>query len=250
MQTKVSVITICYNSVNTLQKTIDSIVAQEYLDLEYIVVDGGSNDGTVDIIKRNEFKITRWQSEPDEGIYDAMSKGLKMATGDWVIFMNSGDRFASSDILNRIFTGLEFPLTCSAIFGDMIEERKYHNVLIKATPFFSNKSLLPSMGFSHQSVFLRTLLAKKVGFDKKYKVAADYAMVYRIYQINPNFLYIPIAIGHIEPAGFSHCNKRRWLNETADITMKTGRIVRFWLIELRLMRYRLRTVKEYLCVKS
>jgi len=241
--TKVSVITICYNCVDTLQKTIDSVIAQKYLGLEYIIIDGASKDGTVDIIKRNECKITKWLSEPDDGIYDAMGKGLRMATGDWIIFMNAGDRFASYDIINRIFAENKIPATCAAVFGDMIEERKNHDVLIKATPFFKSKSLLPPMGFSHQSVFLRTSLAKEIGFDESFKIAADYAMVYRIYQMNPCFFYIPMAIGQIEPAGFSHCNKRKWLVETADITKKTNKIVTWALIELKLMRYHLRSIK-------
>ena len=100
---RLTVITVCYQAAEMLQKTIDSVSQQDYKPLEYIVVDGGSTDGTLDIIARHQDIITRWVSEPDRGIYDAMNKGVTMATGEWVIFMNAGDTFAAPDVLRRIF---------------------------------------------------------------------------------------------------------------------------------------------------
>ena len=90
---KISVVTICYNSKLFIEKTILSVINQSYEDLEYIVVDGGSTDGTLDVIHKYSNRITKWISEKDEGIYNAMNKALDIITGDWVIFMNSGDCF-------------------------------------------------------------------------------------------------------------------------------------------------------------
>lgn len=99
----ITIITVTYNSVNTLEKTINSVINQTYPNIEYIIVDGNSNDGTIDIIKKYCNKISRWISEPDNGVYDAMNKGIKLAKGEWLNFMNSGDTFASNQVLEKVF---------------------------------------------------------------------------------------------------------------------------------------------------
>ena len=92
---KISVITVSYNAVDVIERTIQSVARQRYDDYEYIIVDGNSNDGTVDVIKRNTDNITKWMSEPDCGIYNAMNKAVRMACGEYCIFMNAGDMFAT-----------------------------------------------------------------------------------------------------------------------------------------------------------
>lgn len=92
---KVSVVTICYNSVQFIEKTIQSVLSQTYPNIEYIVIDGGSTDGTKEIIEKYSSRISYWCSEKDRGIYDAMNKGIRKATGEWINFMNSGDCFVS-----------------------------------------------------------------------------------------------------------------------------------------------------------
>src|ERR1700744_4940678 len=88
---KISVITVCYNAVKVIEPTLLSVITQAYNNIEYIVIDGGSNDGTVELIKKHADKITYWVSEPDEGVYDAMNKGIDKATGSWVYFIGAGD---------------------------------------------------------------------------------------------------------------------------------------------------------------
>ena len=100
---KISVITVCYNDRERIEKTILSVLSQSYGNLEYIVIDGGSTDGTVDIIKKYANRIAYFVSESDEGIYDAMNKGLRKAVGEWVCFLNAGDLFVSESVLNTIF---------------------------------------------------------------------------------------------------------------------------------------------------
>lgn len=89
----ISVVTVAYNAVTTIEKTILSVINQTYPNVEYIIIDGGSTDGTVEIIKKYANKLAYWVSEPDNGIYDAMNKGAKVATGEWINFMNCGDSF-------------------------------------------------------------------------------------------------------------------------------------------------------------
>lgn len=100
---KITVVTVCFNAAETIEKTILSVVGQTYDNIEYLIIDGGSKDDTLEIIKKYENNISKWISEPDKGIYDAMNKAIKMATGEWINFMNAGDCFAADDVLEKIF---------------------------------------------------------------------------------------------------------------------------------------------------
>ena len=99
--TLISIVTVSYNAVLTIEQTILSVINQTYPNVEYIIIDGGSTDGTVDIIKKYEDKIAYWVSEPDKGIYDAMNKGVVVATGEWINFMNAGDIFTDGDVIDK-----------------------------------------------------------------------------------------------------------------------------------------------------
>src|SRR5512147_620337 len=101
---RVSIITVVRNDHAGLAITMDSVAAQDYADREYVIVDGASTDGTVEVIRRRAAEVTRWISEPDSGIYQAMNKGVRAAAGEYVCFMNAGDRFASADTLAAMFT--------------------------------------------------------------------------------------------------------------------------------------------------
>ena len=98
---KVTVVTVCRNCARMLEKTIESVETLSYPDIEYVIVDGASDDDTLNVIKKHKGKIDQWVSEPDRGIYDAMNKAVTMAKGDWVIFMNAGDVFASDDCVEK-----------------------------------------------------------------------------------------------------------------------------------------------------
>ena len=114
----ISVVTVSYNAVSVIEQTIFSVINQTYPNVEYIIIDGGSTDGTVDIIKKYADKITYWVSEPDKGIYDAMNKGIELATGEWINFMNAGDSFYSFSILELIFGQTIF--SNDIIYGDTL----------------------------------------------------------------------------------------------------------------------------------
>src|SRR5271157_3624714 len=102
MSPKISIITVVYNGEKVLLRTIESIANQTFRDIEYIIIDGSSKDGTVGIIENNNHSITKWISEPDKGLYDAMNKGLRMARGEYVLFLNAGDQFYEKNTLAKI----------------------------------------------------------------------------------------------------------------------------------------------------
>lgn len=117
MNAKVSVITVCYNAASEIERTIKSVVNQTYLNVEYLIIDGASKDGTLEVVKRYSDKINLVISEPDKGIYDAMNKGISHASGEWVVLMNAGDVFASDTVLEEIFSKV-IPSNTEFIYSD------------------------------------------------------------------------------------------------------------------------------------
>ena len=123
---KISVVTVCYNAADTIEKTILSVLNQTYHDIEYIIIDGGSTDGTVEIIRKYADKIAYWVSEPDKGIYDAMNKGIEVATGEWINFMNAGDRFYKSDVIKLIFDNMNCLVNIDNPVADIANPNEYY----------------------------------------------------------------------------------------------------------------------------
>lgn len=162
---KLSVITVNYNDRTGLTRTIRSVVEQSFENFEYIIVDGGSSDGSVEIIKHFEEKISYWVTEPDTGIYNAMNKAIEVARGEYCIFMNSGDSFYDSEVLQKVFS--EFP-TEDIICGDT-----YTINDTKSAPKEITLEYLFSHSICHQSAFIKTSLMKKYKYDEKYKIVAD-----------------------------------------------------------------------------
>lgn len=179
---KISIITVCYNSSKTIQKTIDSIRIQKYKNIEYIVIDGGSTDTTVDIIKKNSDIINLWVSEPDDGLYDAMNKGIKMATGDIVGILNSDDTFFNKNVINEVAL-FHCKNNIEASIGNIIQ----HNEGGKTKRIYSSKNWHPEklkIGFMppHPSIFFKKELFDKFGFYKlDYKIGADYEIITRFF---------------------------------------------------------------------
>lgn len=177
---RVSIITVVWNDVAHIENTILSVLGQTYKDIEYIIIDGGSTDGTVDIIKKYADRLAYWCSEKDGGIYPAMNKGVSHATGEWVNFMNSGDAFADDRVLEDIFSTSSHlnSITSShyLIGGNTINFfADGHEEIHHASPASAIPTHLP---FSHQASFTRREVCK---FDTDYRYAADYALFYHIY---------------------------------------------------------------------
>ncbi|KAA6350181.1 PGL/p-HBAD biosynthesis glycosyltransferase [termite gut metagenome] len=183
----ISIVTVSYNAVTTIEETILSVINQTYPNIEYIIIDGGSTDGTVDIIKKYQDKIAYWVSEPDKGIYDAMNKGIDRATGEWVNFMNAGDYFYDNNIIASIYFSSVLD-NISVLYGNtlLIYENKKELQDVKPSRIFSKYKYMPSC---HQSIFCRILYVKTLKFNTSYKIAADLDFFYRLYKINHNYLY-------------------------------------------------------------
>lgn len=176
---KITVITVCYNAAPEIEETLDSILGQTATgDMEVIVIDGGSTDGTVEKIRKYESRLARFISEPDKGIYNAMNKGIALSTGEYVNFMNSGDRFFNSDVVADVITEI-----------DGMAERP--DVIYGATVFrypdgyagqLSDISLMPDhMGACHQSVFVDGDMIRKQPFDETFRISADFELLHRLY---------------------------------------------------------------------
>lgn len=172
----VSVITVVYNGANTLERTIKSILSQTYPFVEFIVVDGASNDGTLDLIENYASGISKWISEPDSGLYDAMNKGLAMASGDFVWFINSGDEIAGPDVLESIFSG---NTDADIFYGETIvvnnEGKVLGNRRLKPPANLTWKHFKRGMLVSHQSVIIRKSICDN--YDTRFRFSSDYKWV-------------------------------------------------------------------------
>ena len=188
---KISIITATYNSAATLCDTMESILRQSYTNYEYIVVDGASKDATVDIIREYEPRFDgrmRWVSEPDKGIYDAMNKGIVMATGDVVGLLNSDDFYTSDDILETVareFSAADAP---DAIYGDVHyvnDDDLTKRVRYYSSQRFTRKRMRMCYMPAHPSFYVQRECYKKFGsFDTSYRVAADFENLLRLIYVN------------------------------------------------------------------
>ncbi len=204
----ISIITATFNSGATLRDTFESVLAQTYKDIEYIVVDGKSKDNTIEIIKEYEPKFNgsmRWISEPDKGIYDAMNKGIVMATGDVIGILNSDDFYTDTTILEKVAKEIE---NVDAVYGDI----HYVNDgdLTKCVRYYSSKSFRlwkMRLGFmpAHPSFYCRRAVYSRYGlFDTDFKVAADFEQLLRLIYINKIFTkYLPIDFVTMRTGGAS-----------------------------------------------
>ncbi|MED0656407.1 glycosyltransferase family 2 protein [Anoxybacillus ayderensis] len=195
----VSIITVCFNSVTAIEDTIISVINQNYENIEYIIIDGGSTDGTIDIIKKYEKYISKWISESDNGIYDAMNKGIELSTGDWIIFMNAGDIFYDKDVISQIFNRdvSEFDF----IYGDC--HVRYDNGFSRVKRAGKISDMWKGMIFSHQAVFIKNNLMKEHKYNIKNKIGADFEFIYKMYRHGAKFLYSDKIIASISAGGLS-----------------------------------------------
>jgi glycosyltransferase involved in cell wall biosynthesis len=182
---KISIITVCYNSAATLEKTIFSVANQTYADVEYIIVDGNSKDTTVSIIKKHEDKITKWISEPDKGLYDAMNKGIAMASGDIIGILNSDDTFNSNDVLAQI-ASFHSENDIDASIGNIIQHKE-DGVIVR---LYSSKKWNPEklkIGFMppHPAIFFKRSLFENFGnYELGFAIGADYELITRFFLKN------------------------------------------------------------------
>lgn len=208
---KISVVTVTYNSELTISDTIASVLSQNYSNIEYIIIDGKSTDNTINIIKQyasNHPNKIKWISEKDSGIYDAMNKGITMATGNIIGILNSDDYFTSNDIISKIVDAFQKNLSVEAIYGD-IHFVKPEN-LNKCIRYYSSKIFnrpLMRLGFmpAHPSFYIKKECFNKYGLYKTdYKIAADFEFLLRVIFVNRiSTLYLPIDMVTMRTGGSS-----------------------------------------------
>lgn len=190
---KVTVVTAVLNDAGHIEQTILSVISQTDIEIEYIIVDGGSKDGTLELIGKYKDKISLLISEPDRGVYDAMNKGIKYSTGDFVYFLNSGDVLLNPSILSKIKLE-ELKEKNAIIYGNVVVAYGNIEALEKPRPFFNSKMKFKGIGICHQSMFFPGELIRNEKYDLSYKIAADYDLVYRLWRKGTEFLYRDITI--------------------------------------------------------
>lgn len=207
---KLSIVTVCYNAAATITDTITSVRQQQHEPIEYIVVDGKSTDGTVQVIRANESKIDRWISEPDKGIYDAMNKGIAMATGDVVGILNSDDFYSSHDVINQVMKEFEDP-DVDAVFGDLVFVDPSN--LTRVVRKYSAKNWTPkklAWGFMppHPTFFVRRKFYGSLGLYKTdYRISSDYELIIRFLLVNKlRYKYLPLQMVTMRKGGVSSRN--------------------------------------------
>ncbi len=192
---KISIITVVWNNKETIRDAIDSVLNQTYQNIEYIIIDGASSDGTIDIIKSYGDKISTFLSEPDKGLYDAMNKGINLATGDVVGVLNSDDFYKSNDILEKVMDKFNTQeLEC--VYGDLkYVDAKDTDKIIRYWQSKKYTQGLLQKGWhpAHPTFFVRREIYKKYGvFDLDFKIAADYELMLRFLEKNSiSSVYIP-----------------------------------------------------------
>ena len=192
----ISIVTVSYNAATTIEQTILSVINQDFEDFEYIIVDGGSTDGTVDIIKKYQDKITLWVSEPDRGIYDAMNKGIRLAKGEWINFMNAGDSFSNENTLNTCIQAILKHSNIEVIYSD-VNRFLNGNFIEKSILYHENKYSVRSACFAicNQACIYKSNLHEIYGeyLVNKDLVTADYLFLSLISKEKFHKVNTPIA---------------------------------------------------------
>lgn len=206
---KISVVTVCRNAEGTIEDTIRSMAGQTYSNAEHVIVDGASTDGTLDIIRKYESVISKWVSEPDQGIYDAMNKGLALAGGDVVGFLNADDVYAQPDILEIVAQHFGRG-DIDACFGDVVFVKDDLETIVRyyRSSDFSPKKLAYGWMPAHPALYLKKALYDKYGnFRTDYQIAADYELVVRLFGANRiRYRYVPEVFVKMRIGGVSTRN--------------------------------------------
>ncbi len=214
----VTVVTVCRNVKSSLEKTMNSLLHQSYAHIDYVIIDGASTDGTPEMLGKTEG--VRWISEPDKGIYDAMNKGIRMAEGEWVIFMNAGDVFASDDTLSKVFS---VERDADVIYGDVI---KGDNIKKAEPPHNGHR-----MYFCHQSAFVRTSCLKEFPFDIQHRMSADFKQMKQLYLAGKTFMQLDFPIAVFDTSGVSNAQRSKGLYDNIQVIREVDN----WKERLRLL---------------
>lgn len=216
---KVSIITVCFNSAETIEDTIKSVLGQGYKNIEYIIIDGGSTDGTLDILTKYQSRISKCISEPDNGIYDAMNKGAKLATGEILGFLNSGDIYASETVIRQIVKSIQTH-NADCCYGNLeyvAENNPNKTVRRWISQPYQDGLFKKGWHPPHPTFFAKkSVFDKYGGFDLSYDIGADYELMLRfLKKYGIKSCYIPNVLVKMRSGGKS--NKNLWQIIKANI---------------------------------
>jgi glycosyltransferase involved in cell wall biosynthesis len=220
----VSVITVVYNSEKLLERTIENILSQTYLNIELVIVDGGSKDGTLDIIRKYNDQISYWVSEKDKGLYDAMDKGLQLASGDYVWYINSGDLIFDANTTEKIFA--KYPTDADIYYGDTLYvDGNYepiglrNDITNKKLPTqLSVDSFKYGMVICHQAFIMKRILAAR--YDLQYKFVSDYDWVIACTKKSTSFVHTHQTLAKFLTEGFSTKHRKASVKEKYKVLIK------------------------------
>ena len=242
---KFSIIVVSLNTKTDFLKTLESIKKQIYRNYEIIVIDGNSTDGTKkEIIKRKK-NISKFTIEKDRGIYHAMNKGIKMSSGKWIIFMNSGDLFYKKDTLHNFLS--KNTNNYDIVYGDTVVKTKYLKYVVKSKPFEYKTFLMP---FCHQSVFVKSNILKRKNFSLKYKCSSDFDFFYHCFLSGMKFKKINYIISKVKSDGFADKNRQRVFNENLMIIKKKGNKTLVYLLYLKKISQYIKDLLKFLLPSS
>jgi glycosyltransferase involved in cell wall biosynthesis len=232
MSTQFSIITVCYNAAQCIGPTIDSLTRQTWPHIEYIVVDGQSKDGTQDIVRSHGSRVTTFVSEPDKGIYDAMNKGIALAQGDVLFFLNADDAFCDPGVLMDVGRAFDADPGLDVVYGNVVhtigkgpsQRRVTHSFhwITSRNIYFGD--------LCHQALFVRKRVFDRVGgFDLGYPINADYDWVLRIFHSGVKSLYIDRDVCDFAEGGFHMQHPEQQTRERLAIKHKYHTPLRTWL---------------------
>lgn len=207
---KISVVTVCYNEKNTIRETVESVLGQKYDDYEYIIMDGASTDGTLDIIKEYaDNPKLKYISEPDAGLFNAMNKSLTFVSGQYVIFMNSGDLFYDESVLSDAAPLLEGDI----VYGDVLRRTRSGEYVqkYKGTQFERITMMLCGLAFCHQTQFTKTEVMRRYGFREDHRITADFDFVVRALSDKCSFKHVDRIICSFDHDGGISADKSNYL---------------------------------------
>lgn len=218
---KISIITVCYNSAATIQDTLRSVASQSHPDVEHIIVDGASKDQTLALIRRHGLHVATMVSEPDRGIYDAMNKGLALATGDFVGFLNADDIFAHEDAVAHIAQAVSEHGVVDALFADLVYvDQRHADRVIRSwrSGAFAPSRLRHGWMPPHPTLYVRTALLKDVGmFDTSFRIAADYDFILRcLSRPSVQTVYVPEVLVRMRTGGASNRSFKALLRKSRE----------------------------------
>lgn len=204
---KISIVTVAFNAANTIADTLESVASQTHPDIEHIVVDGGSRDGTLEIVKRHKQHISQWISEPDKGIYDAMNKGLALATGEIIGFLNADDVYADPEVLARVSAIMEAE-RLDALFGDadfVSPNRPDRPMRRYRSERFRPDRIAWGWMPAHPTLFLRRYVYERFGvFRTDYRIAGDFELVARVFHGGTlRYRHVPEVLVRMRTGGIS-----------------------------------------------